>query len=119
MDILGNFLPIKIHIEPCLAKIVTISASIPNLSVPGELQFIQTKEKHEIDFLVLQKKRPAHLIEVKLGDDNPTKNFDYFSNLFPYCKKIQLVKNLTKEYTSKNQIAVKSALHALADLNLG
>jgi predicted AAA+ superfamily ATPase len=87
--------------------------------IPGELYFIQTKEKHEIDFLVLQKKRPAHLFEVKLSDETPSKNFSYFTDLFPGCKKIQLVKNLTREFTSKDQIEIKSALHGLEDLNLG
>jgi len=86
--------------------------------IPGQLHFIQTKEKHEIDFLVLQKKRPAHLIEVKLSDEAPSKNFAYFSSLFPMCKKTQWVRNLTREFTSKELIEVKSALHGLESLNL-
>lgn len=86
--------------------------------IRGQLYFIQTKEKHEIDFLVLQKKRPAYLFEVKLSDERPSKNFSYFSDLFPECRKIQLVRNLSREFTSKEQVEIKSALHALAKIAL-
>ena len=87
--------------------------------IPGQLNFIQTKEKHEIDFLVQQKKKAARLFEVKLSDEGPSKNFSYFSNLFPACEQVQLVKNLTREFTSKNKVQVKSVLQVLENLNFG
>jgi len=83
----------------------------------GEIYFIQTKEGHEIDFLVLQKRTPAHLFEVKLSDEAPSKNFGYFSALFPNCKKLQLVRNLTKESVTREGVMVKSALNYLANFS--
>ncbi|MBI2712498.1 MAG: ATP-binding protein [Bdellovibrio sp.] len=87
--------------------------------VRGALQFIQTKEKNEIDFLVTQNNRPAHLIEVKLSDASPSRNFHYFSDLFPKCRQVQLVLNLDREYSSKEGIEIRSALDWLAKLDLG
>lgn len=84
----------------------------------GQMHFIQTKEEHEIDFLVLQKRRPAHLFEVKLSNATPSKNFGYFSALFPNSKSIQLVRNLEREFTSREGVDVKSALNYLAGLEL-
>jgi predicted AAA+ superfamily ATPase len=87
--------------------------------IPGQLYFIQTREKHEIDFLTVQKKRTPCLIEVKLGDEEPSRNFAHFVNLFPQSRKLQWVRHLTREFTSKNGIEVKSALDALSNLDLG
>ncbi|MEO5968982.1 MAG: ATP-binding protein [Bdellovibrionia bacterium] len=84
----------------------------------GDIHFIQTKEGHEIDFLIVQKKRPAHLFEVKLSDGTPSKNFRYFSDLFQKCKKIQLVRNLDREFTTREEVEVKSALNYLAVLQM-
>lgn len=86
--------------------------------IPGKLHFIQTKEKREIDFLVLQNNQPTHLIEIKMSDDRPSKNFAYFSHLFPTAAKLQWVRNLNREYTSKENIKIQSALHALENLAL-
>lgn len=79
----------------------------------GELHFIQTKEKKEIDFLVLQKQKPAQLFEVKLSDGSPSKNFEYFEKIFSSAKKVQLVRNLDREYVSAKRIEVRSALEYL------
>ncbi len=81
--------------------------------IPGQIYFIQTKEMHEIDFLVLQKKRPARLFEVKLSDERVSKNFSYFEAGFPKCQKIQLVRHLTREYASREHVQVRNALSYL------
>ena len=86
--------------------------------VPGELFFIKNKEKNEIDFLTIQKNRLAALFEVKLSDEMPSKNFGYFAAIFPNCRKIQLVRNLTRGFTSKEGIEVTNALHYLAKIEL-
>jgi predicted AAA+ superfamily ATPase len=86
--------------------------------ISGNLHFIQTKEKHEIDFLVVQSKRPASLFEVKLSDESPSKNFSKFLKYFPNSRKIQLVRNLAREFTSKEGIEIKSALHYLENFDL-
>lgn len=85
--------------------------------ISGQIHFIQTREKHEIDFIIHQKNRPVSLYEVKLSDEKPNKNFYFFSSLFPNCKMIQLVRNLTREFTNKDKIQIKNALHGLATLD--
>jgi predicted AAA+ superfamily ATPase len=84
--------------------------------IGGKIYFIQTKEKHEIDFLVIQKKRIPYFFEVKLSDDSPSKNFKFFSALFPKAHKIQLVKNCQRSYTSKEDIKVNNALQYLENI---
>jgi uncharacterized protein len=83
----------------------------------GQLHFAQTREKHEMDFVVLQHKRPAILIEVKLSDDLPSKNFYRFQKFFPNSKMIQLVRNLGRRFETKDGIQVECALPFLADLD--
>ena len=56
------------------------------------------KDKKEIDFAISQDGVITHLIETKLSDDNLSKNFSSFEKYFPESKKIQLVKNLLREY---------------------
>lgn len=81
--------------------------------IQGDLFFVQTKDKKEIDFVVIQKNKKIRLIEVKLSDENISKNFTFFEKYFPRAEKIQLVKNLKKEYLSKDGVRVTSALDYL------
>ncbi|MFN8369595.1 MAG: AAA family ATPase [Bacteriovoracaceae bacterium] len=86
--------------------------------IPGNLYFIQNKQKQEIDFVTIQKKRTPHFFEVKLSDNTPSKNFDYFENVFPSINKIQLVRNLDREYLTKNKICIRNVLTYLEKLDL-
>lgn len=86
--------------------------------VRGELQFIQTKDKREIDFLVSQKQRPTRLIEVKLSDGQPSKNFSLFDKVLPSAEKIQLVRHLDREFQSAKGVQIRSALDYLEKLDL-
>lgn len=86
---------------------------------PGNLTYLRTKDGLEIDFLVQQKKRTPKYIEVKLSDGEPSRSFESLlkSQKGP-VEKIQLVKNLAREFTSKNGVRVCSALHFMQDLDL-
>ena len=83
-----------------------------------QLNFIQNREQKEIDFLVLGPKQATQLFEVKLSDDEPSKNFDIFSKYLKSPKKIQLVKNLSRRFDTKSGIAVEPALVYLETLKL-
>jgi hypothetical protein len=48
------------------------------------------------------------LIEAKLSDENPSKNFYLFSKDLPDVQKIHLVKNLKREKTFPNGIEMRS-----------
>lgn len=62
-----------------------------------KLQYIRTKENKEIDFSLVDTDNKIELIiEVKLSDDQLSKNLQYFSNKYS-IKGIQIVKNLKRE----------------------
>jgi predicted AAA+ superfamily ATPase len=88
------------------------------VGIPGQLYFVQTKDRQEIDFLVLQKKKKPKLIEVKLSDESVSDNFPIFQKFFPGSEKIQIVKNLHREFHSKTDVRVCNALKFLENLDL-
>ncbi len=61
------------------------------------LNYIRTKEKKEIDFLIVKNEKPAEFIEVKLSDRKISPNLLYFSKRFDKSTFIQLVHNLRNE----------------------
>lgn len=83
----------------------------------GKLQFLQTKDKREIDFLVTQRNKNPRLFEVKLSDAQVSKNFDVFTSSIKNAEQIQIVKNLDREYQSSNGTKVLSALDYLENFN--
>lgn len=85
--------------------------------IAGNLYFAQLKGGKEIDFLVLQKNKKTKLIEVKLSDSCVSTSFNVFEKYFPNAEKIQLVKNLDKEFLNKNKINIKSALDYLCKID--
>ncbi len=88
------------------------------VGIESSLHTLRIKGGREIDFLVLRKNRPAVLIEVKLSDSTPSPNFSVFRRYFPGCKQIQIVRNLSREFTTPDGIEVRSALPWLETLDL-
>ncbi len=83
-----------------------------------DLRTLRLKGGKEVDFVVIQKGKPALLIEVKLSDENPSSNFHLFERYFPGCKKIQLVKNLSREFTTQTGIEVREVTRWLTHWRL-
>jgi len=81
-----------------------------------DLHYIRTKEGFEIDFLVTGEKSAELLLEVKWGDDKPSRNFSKFATYFPNSRKVQIVKELTREKTFPNGIEIRKAHSWLANL---
>ncbi|MBI3534777.1 MAG: ATP-binding protein [Deltaproteobacteria bacterium] len=88
------------------------------LGVDASLHTLRIKGGREIDFLVLRKGLPPLLIEAKLSDSTPSPNFALFRKYFPGCYQIQLVRNLTREFTTPDGIQVQSALPWLQKMDL-
>ena len=82
-----------------------------------KLHFVRNKDGREIDFLVLINNKPYCLIEVKLSDDEPSKNFKFFTGYFPATNQIQLVKNLTREKTYSNHLEVRNLITWLTTMD--
>jgi len=56
-----------------------------------ELRFVRTKEKREVDFLVLRDRKPWMLVECKSGEKAPAKDLVFFSRLLAPPHRFQLV----------------------------
>lgn len=82
-----------------------------------ELFTLRVKGGKEIDFLVLKKGSPALLIEVKLSEENPSSTFFLFEKYFPKARKIQLVKNLRKEFQTSTGVEVYEVTNWLANID--
>ena len=82
-----------------------------------DLCFVQNLEKKEIDFAIFRNNKKTILLEVKLTDSSPATSFDLFEKYFPQAHKIQLVKNLKREFESKKGVKIKNALEYLENLD--
>lgn len=83
-----------------------------------KLHFLRTKDGKEIDFLVVINEQPYYIIEAKLADDNPSKNFNYFINFLPGdIKKIQLIKDCSREKSYPNGLEVRDIVNWLYNID--
>jgi predicted AAA+ superfamily ATPase len=67
-----------------------------------KLNYLRTKEGKEVDFLIVENRKPTQFIEVKLSDRKPAASLKYFSERFSDSEFIQLVHNLPQEEEIKN-----------------
>jgi predicted AAA+ superfamily ATPase len=86
--------------------------------IESSLHTLRLKGGIEVDFVIHRKNRPSILIEVKLSEDTPSKNFNSFEKYFPKALKIQLVKNLKREKTTESGIEIRKALTWLTQMDL-
>lgn len=65
-----------------------------------ELRFFRTREGHEVDFLVMRKKKPWLAIEVKLSDSELAPSLKYFLQRVkvPYAFQIFLKNGVEKKW---------------------
>ncbi|MDP2192974.1 MAG: ATP-binding protein [Alphaproteobacteria bacterium] len=84
----------------------------------GSLHYLRTKDGHEIDFCVCIDDKPILAIEVKTTTTEPSSAFRYFHKTLLGVRKVQLVKNLHRAFTSPDGIEVLSLPHFLKDLDL-
>ena len=82
-----------------------------------DLAFLRKKDGKEIDFILLEKEQPLILIECKLSDAKPSKNFVLFEEELAPCRRIQLLANLTQDLTFPNGIEIRRADTWLSKIN--
>jgi predicted AAA+ superfamily ATPase len=83
-----------------------------------DLNYIRTRDKEEVDFVLLKNRKPFLLIETKLSDDTVSKHLIKFQNIL-HVPAIQLVQkmNVYKIISNdKNKILIVSAAHWLKNL---
>ena len=87
--------------------------------VKGEaisLNYVKTKEKKEVDFVIVKNGQPSDFIEVKLSKKTISPNLHYFLNRFENANFIQLVHNLNNDQ-HKNGIDILNASNWLMCLS--
>lgn len=83
-----------------------------------KLHFLKTRNGQELDFLIVINNKPAVAIEVKLSDDEPSKQFHFFEKYFSRKPKmIQLVKNISREKTFRHGLEIRSLIPWLANID--
>ncbi|HMW04124.1 MAG TPA: DUF4143 domain-containing protein [Leptospiraceae bacterium] len=82
------------------------------------LHYLRTKEGEEIDFLITLDDKPSLMIEVKLGEENPSSHFNTFNNYFPQIPKFQLVMNLDREKGYDWGLKIRRVSKGLTHFNL-
>lgn len=82
------------------------------------LNYLRVKDGKELDFCVFREETPLCLIEVKWADDAPSSQFPTFAKYFPKARKIQLVKEPSREKTYPDGLEVRRAAEWLAGLDL-
>lgn len=58
-----------------------------------DLRFIRTKERREVDFLVLRDRKPWMLVECKTGETEPVKDLIGYTQILKPTHSVQLVSN--------------------------
>jgi len=81
----------------------------------ARLYFLRNVDKKEVDFLVTVNEQPWFAVEVKLGDETPSKNLDYFKQRLdiPFLYQVLAKKGI---HRFKNGIHILSADRFLAGL---
>lgn len=82
------------------------------------LHFLQDKDRHEVDFVVLKKAAPALMVEVKKSDAVPSPHFVKFRKYLGEVPALQLVLDLKREFSLPNGIRVRRLIDGLAELDL-
>lgn len=84
----------------------------------ASMNFIRNREKNEIDFYVQVQGLQPKMIEVKVGDSNPSKNFHILSKNIKNVDCIQLVADLDRRFDTKDGISVEPLANFLEKLDL-
>jgi predicted AAA+ superfamily ATPase len=81
-----------------------------------ELRYFRDKDNHEVDFLVVERRRPVLLVEAKLGDADLDRSLRLLKRRFPDCPAWQVHAEGRKDYQSPEGIRVAPALRLLETL---
>lgn len=86
--------------------------------IDSELYYLKKKGTKELDFFIRRKGLPPVMIEVKTSENDISSAFKMFEKHFENPIKIQLVKNLKKEYSNRNSVHVLNLARYLTHFDL-
>lgn len=81
-----------------------------------ELRYFRDVDGREVDFVVVDGRKPALLVECKLGDDALDKSLRYLNEKFPNAPAWQVSQNGSKDFVTPEGIRVAPALELLKTL---
>jgi predicted AAA+ superfamily ATPase len=81
-----------------------------------ELRYFRDVDGREVDFVVVERKRPVLAVECKLGDDEVGRGLRYFRARFPACDAWQISAEGRKDYVTPEGIRVAPSLPLLRTL---
>jgi predicted AAA+ superfamily ATPase len=81
-----------------------------------ELRYYRDQDGREVDFVVLEGKKPVLLVEAKAGDAEGDRGLRYLKSRFPECAAWQIAATGRKDYQTPEGIRVGPALALLATL---
>ena len=81
-----------------------------------ELRYFRDTDGREVDFIIVDKRKPTISIECKWSDAAIDKSLRYFKQKFPACHAWQLSATGTKDYVSQDGIRAAPALEFLRTL---
>ena len=81
-----------------------------------ELRYFRDTDAREVDFLIVDGRRPLRCVECKWADAPVDKGLRYFKVRFPDCDAWQVSATGTKDYVNPDGIRVAPALPLLGDL---
>jgi hypothetical protein len=81
-----------------------------------ELRYFRDVDGREVDFVVVEARRPLLAVECKLGDEEVSRGLRYFRARFPECEAWQISAEGRKDYLTPEGIRVAPALPLLRKL---
>jgi hypothetical protein len=81
-----------------------------------DLRYFRDKDGHEVDFVVVEGRRPALLVESKLGDADVDRGLRALRARFAGCPAWQVHATGNKDYQTQDGIRVAPAAALLATL---
>jgi hypothetical protein len=81
-----------------------------------ELRYFRDVDGREVDFVVVERRRPLLAVECKWGDEPIARGLRYLKERFPDCEAWQVSAQGVKDYASPQGIRVASALRLLCQL---
>jgi predicted AAA+ superfamily ATPase len=81
-----------------------------------ELRYFRDRDGHEVDFVVLERKRPVLMVEAKLGDAEVDLSLRLLHGKFPACPAWQVHATGRKDYETPDGVRVAPALELLRTL---
>jgi uncharacterized protein len=82
-----------------------------------ELRYFRDVDGREVDFVVLEDRKPIQFVEAKWGDGDVTKGLKFLKQRFPDVDAWQISATGSKDYVSRDGIRVAPALQYLSGLS--